>query len=296
MLKSVEKPPNCPNCGENKSELIHLDVGTKLRLKETGAIEDAPDFLCESCLRNANKSMSQGAKLRAEQEAKEQNRIMLWKNRIGFVKQGRQLLAEKNYSDAAVSFEKYLRSIEIVFEKSSGELTSEMFKDEAQKKELTILASVYWDLLRIYDSSPRYRERQMKAAEKLADFARFTPVYPNLIRQAEKQLKAAKNSEAYEIFLRKSNALRPRCFIATAAFSGYQSPTVISLCRFRDESLRKSQLGRAFIVSYYRISPSIAKTLDRNQWAKPLTRVLLRAIARCVVKKSLESRARLVQR
>lgn len=95
----------------------------------------------------------------------------MWKTRVTLVKQGRNAMARKSYSDAAINSEKYLRVLEVVFDKKSAS-SPETFKDSARTKEITVVASVLWDLIRIYDMTPRYGDRQKKAAVKLVSFLR----------------------------------------------------------------------------------------------------------------------------
>lgn len=51
------------------------------------------------------------------------------------------------------------------------------------------------------------------------------------------------------------------CYIATAVYGSYDAPEVMTLRRFRDETLQKTALGRLFIRTYYRLSPPIAEKL-----------------------------------
>lgn len=252
----------------------------KLRLQESAQVNPAPDAVCDGCHKMLSKMISKGATLRAEQKAKEQNRLMLWRNRVGLVKQAKQLLAQKSYSDAAVAYEKYIRVLEIVYEAKPGELSPDLFKNDSKASEMTVIASVYWDLMRIYDTHNKFADRQMKAADKLALFIRFTPIFPQIIRKAESQARTAKNPDAFKRFLKVSNSNRPRCFIATAAFNGQRTETVESLCMFRDQVLKASTLGRRFVALYYRLSPGIADFLDRHPAFKPATRAALSTIAR----------------
>jgi hypothetical protein len=258
---------------------VQIDTGMRLRLQQSGGLNPAPDAVCSGCYGVLGKMVSKGATLRAEQQAKEQNRLMLWKNRVALVKQAKQYLAQKAFSDAAVAYEKYLRVLEIVYETTPGGLNPELFKKDAKSQEITVIASVYWDLMRIYDTHNRYQERQLKAAEKLALFIRFSPIFPQIIRKAESQTRTAKNPEAFRRFLKLSNASRPRCFIATAAFDGQRTEAVDTLCLFRDHFLKKSRLGRRAVVLYYSVSPSIATFLDRHPCLKPAVRAVLRWIA-----------------
>lgn len=270
----------CPYCGDTVPNLRTIESGMKLRLQEHASINPAPDQVCEGCFKMMAKMVSKGAALRAEAQAKENNRLMLWKNRVTLIKQAKQYVSQKNFADAAVSYEKYLKVLEIVYDQKPGGLKPELFKND-RGQEMTVITSVYWDLMRVYDSNPRYAERQMKAAEKLAEFARFTPIFPQIMRKSESQTRLAKNPDAFKKFIKLSNSKRPRCFIATSAFE-YRSPEVEALCRFRDERLRTSRAGRQAVRAYYRLSPSIASWLDRHPSLKPATRAALSAIAKFV--------------
>ncbi|MBT3785540.1 hypothetical protein HOF92_11225, partial [bacterium] len=61
------------------------------------------------------------------------------------------------------------------------------------------------------------------------------------------------------------------CFIATASFGSMEHPAVKSFCRFRDEFLLKSALGREFVSFYYRNSPAVAQVLRSH----PLLRTMV---------------------
>ena len=65
------------------------------------------------------------------------------------------------------------------------------------------------------------------------------------------------------------------CYIATAVYGSYDAPEVIVLRRFRDESLKKSALGRAFIRAYYKFSPSVAERLKNAKRTNAFVRSIL---------------------
>ncbi len=269
----------CPYCTDTVPSLVRIDSGMKLRLQESAQVNPIPEAVCDGCFKIFTKLISKGAVLRSENKAKEQNRLTLWRNRVQLVKQAKAFLAQQNFSDAAVAYEKYLRVLEIIYEQKPGELSPDLFKNEARSQEMTVIASVYWDLMRIYDTHTRYADRQLKAGEKLAQFVRFTPIYPQIMRKAESQSRTAKNPAAFKKFLSKSQSYRPRCFIATSAFDGCRTESVHSLCLFRDIYLKKSRLGRRFVFGYYKISPALAACLDNYPSCKPAVRRVLNWIA-----------------
>lgn len=65
------------------------------------------------------------------------------------------------------------------------------------------------------------------------------------------------------------------CYVATCVYGSYDCPQVWTLRRFRDTMLASTALGRAFIHTYYAISPTIVRLFGkkksfRNFWKKRL--------------------------
>ena len=50
---------------------------------------------------------------------------------------------------------------------------------------------------------------------------------------------------------------------------------VKALKTFRDNSLRRTALGRAIIIAYYRVSPHMARFIENKSIFRALTRVVL---------------------
>jgi len=65
------------------------------------------------------------------------------------------------------------------------------------------------------------------------------------------------------------------CFIATAAYGSPSERHVLALREFRDDVLRRSAAGRAFIAWYYEHSPPVARYIGERPWARAATRALL---------------------
>lgn len=60
------------------------------------------------------------------------------------------------------------------------------------------------------------------------------------------------------------------CYVATAVYGSYDCPEVWTLRRFRDNTLAESWYGRAFIHTYYAISPTLVKWFGQAAWFKKL--------------------------
>lgn len=62
------------------------------------------------------------------------------------------------------------------------------------------------------------------------------------------------------------------CYVATAVYGSYDCPQVWTLRRYRDDTLAKSRLGRAFIRLYYAVSPTLVKWFGETAWFQKLFR------------------------
>lgn len=273
----------CPQCGLESPEIYPIVAEMRAKIKSVDPHFNLEDQVCKSCM-NSLQRQTYGAKgvLLSQERAKDMKKKRLWQNRVALVKNGHALMKNQLYSEAAISYEKYLRLVEIVFNCSPGQLTPEMLKESAKTAELTVITGVYWDLVRIYDASDKYGGRQKFAAKQLAKFITYTPIYGDLVKKAQVFMKSARHPEVIKNLLIASKAQRPRCFIATAAFTYPMATEVSELRRFRDESLKTTSFGRTLVFFYYKISPKIACFLDQQLWLKPAVRLILRLVIKCV--------------
>lgn len=58
------------------------------------------------------------------------------------------------------------------------------------------------------------------------------------------------------------------CYVATAVYGSYDCPEVWTLRRYRDFCLASTWYGRAFIHTYYALSPTIVKLFGKTKWFK----------------------------
>lgn len=79
------------------------------------------------------------------------------------------------------------------------------------------------------------------------------------------------------------------CYIATAVYGSYDCPEVWTLRRFRDYTLAKNKAGRAFIKTYYAISPTIVRLFGQNRWFTLFFNKLLDALVERLNQKGYSS-------
>ncbi len=223
------------------------------------------------------------ARIRDERERqRDEYKKALWNSRVALIKKGQLYFNNKLHGEAAVSYEKYIKILEIIYECGASGLTPEMLKESARTNELSIIASIYWDLVRIYDTNSSLLARQKKAAEKLAIFAIYTPLYKDIVKKAELFQKQSRQPDLIKNMISTMTKGKGKCFIATSAFEYQPSFEVTSLRLFRDNFLKKFYLGRLFVFYYYQISPRIADFLDQAKFLKPLVRFFIRLIVKVV--------------
>lgn len=239
------------------------------------------DEVCQVCVADPAGN-THGAQLRAKEQVKAQNRMSMWRNRVSLIKQARTFMEGKSYSQAAILYEKYLKILEVIYDKKSGELTPDLFKNKARQSELTVITSVYWDLVRIYDSG-NYGERLGRTIVKLLEFSPHSTIGKQLSRDISIYMKTAKHPVLFKDLAQRVGVKRRPCFIATAAFESDKTPEVLSLKKFRDDVLINYWWGRRFIDIYYFISPSIARAMHQHSWSKRPVRGVLRFLLEKVV-------------
>lgn len=271
----------CPRCKNNFEELIKIDPGMKLRLQEVGNDSHSLSEACVNCFSELKADITQGAKLIAEENQKEQQRKLLWKNRVGYIKEARERMNVRAFSDAALLYEKYLRALEIVHKIPAGKLDPIIFTEPGKTKELTLLVTVYWDLFRIYDTSDRYADRQKSVADKLLSILPVCTVQSDLLKKAERFVREAKQESKAREFLRDARIAcgASRCFIATASFDSPRSPEVLILRQFRDQFLKQNKFGRSFIYHYYKQSPKLVPLILKYKVLKLTARAIIKPIA-----------------
>ena len=263
-------PVKCPRCGNLSDNYVAVDANVRSLVPDGATL---PESICSACYEGLTAAVSQGVKLRMERDSREKNKMMAWKNRVHLLKNARSLMNQKAYSEAAVQYEKYVRVLELVYNLKKGELSPAVFNNSSRSKELTLIASVYWDLLRIYDTSPRYGDRMSKAAAKLALFLQFSPIFPDIVKKAEAFSRTAKNPAIVKGFLKATRSKRGPCFIASAAFADEPyALELVHLRRFRDRTLRTHASGRQFIWLYYKTSPPVARWISTRPRVVALVR------------------------
>ena len=110
-------------------------------------------------------------------------------------------------------------------------------------------------------------------------------LYRTRMQEVNDKLKALDPSFTPETI---PEAKRGCCYVATAVYGSYECPQVWTLRRFRDDTLGATWYGRAFIHTYYAISPTLVKWFGETKWFKKMWRGTLDRMVRSLQKKGVE--------
>ncbi len=79
------------------------------------------------------------------------------------------------------------------------------------------------------------------------------------------------------------------CYVATCVYGSYNCPEVWTLRRFRDNQLAETWYGRAFIKTYYAVSPTAVKWLGHYRWFNKLWKGLLNKLVTSLQNQGIEN-------
>ena len=107
-------------------------------------------------------------------------------------------------------------------------------------------------------------KRQYDGSEKARMSDKIKTVNPNYKVKTQTVVKT-----------RASKSNPSACYIATAIYGSYDCPQVWTLRRFRDQRLSQSLVGRAFISTYYEVSPILVRCLGDNRVFRTTGKIFL---------------------
>lgn len=127
-------------------------------------------------------------------------------------------------------------------------------------------------------SDPNYKVSEEEYSELKEN---YTIQRESFYKYALFQYKSAVYGEKYkDIAIARAKRIDPNyvapksvnsgCYIATCVYGSYDCPEVWTLRRYRDDTLGSTWYGRAFIHTYYAISPTLVKWFGKTKWFKKI--------------------------
>ena len=149
---------------------------------------------------------------------------------------------------------------------------------------ITIPASVQWIGSGAFLSCRSLWTVEIKGNPLIALHAFLGTPYQEAKDQEDKRRQEAKRQEEakrqqevkrQEEAKRREAEQKSGCYIATAVYGSYDCPEVWTLRRFRDNTLDRTWYGRAFIRTYYAVSPTLVRWFGKDSWFQALFRPML---------------------
>lgn len=173
---------------------------------------------------------------------------------------------------------------------SVTEISSDAFRGCSSLIAIIIPASVQWIDSGAFLNCRSLWTVEIKGNPLIALHAFLGTPYQEAKDQEDKRRQEAKRQEEakrqqevkrQEEAKRREAEQKSGCYIATAVYGSYDCPEVWTLRRFRDNTLDRTWYGRAFIHTYYAVSPTLVRWFGKDSWFQALFRPMLdRLVAR----------------
>jgi hypothetical protein len=186
-------------------------------------------------------------------QAAEAHRQELFRHRIELARGGVRSYSMRRVPEAVKAFHTYIKILEDWKKVPEGGLSPSNFDPKEDAAELLLISGVYWDLVKLYDrtkSAERYAEFN-HYIEKYVEFTlgqTFRPLAAETVRKYMVADKPVHKKEFKELYKRLADS---QCFVATALLDVQAEATTPLLRKWRDETLKFTHFGRAFIYIYY---------------------------------------------
>lgn len=155
----------------------------------------------------------------------------------------------------------------VVIPDSVKEIRSKAFAECISLTAIVIPASVQRIGIEAFYNCKSLRTVEFKGNPQCySDAFSGTPYQEAKEREARRQWEAKRRQEAEQ---------KSGCYIATAVYGSYDCPEVWTLRRFRDNTLDRTWYGRAFIRTYYAVSPTLVRWFGEDSWFQALFRPML---------------------
>lgn len=117
----------------------------------------------------------------------------------------------------------------------------------------------------------KYIAELTRAEQSVSDFRNSV-----LIRHAAESMRTIR--EAFSTNTKPAAPVATQgggCYVATSVYGDYDAPQVLVLRRWRDDALSRTGVGRAFISTYYAVSPHLVRAVGGRRWFSVPARVVL---------------------
>jgi hypothetical protein len=248
----------CESCGKSVGYLKQVDS----------------QMVCSDCSRNLKRQKFKERYERSREAAERKVIQQLFQKRIQHAKAGKNHFKKREFKKALQEYHSYLDILGRSLETEKTQIKPDQIQLPGEQ---LLLASIFWDMSRMYDRDPRGDE-QLKIY--IGSFERFSLGFP-WQRAYKKNIAyylnwgAPKHKEIFREVGKKYGARADKCVIASVVFHPRAAETE-SLRAFRDKHLENNAPGRAMVDFYYGFGPKLIPILRKSSFLQKSIRFLLR--------------------
>jgi hypothetical protein len=201
-------------------------------------------------------------------------RIKLFKQRLDIVKASITMMQRREFQEAIRGFYQYLKLLEDYKGVGPGQLRPELFLADEDKREVLMLAGVYWDLVKIFDKT-RSEARERDFRNHLEQFLRFTKgqtFQHSLAENLRKYIQSGAATHSSDLKRAYQELGGAKCFVATSLLEEITPATWDELQKWKASWLENKSWGARGVQLYYLVGPYLAFWC--NQAPPPLRRWL----------------------
>ena len=184
--------------------------------------------------------------------------------RIGIIQKGKQAYRDNDYQQAIIHYYQYIEVISGIKDVEEKNIGPHLFDPNTEFMEIIALASIYWDLAKIYDRSPSLRKEFLRCLNQFYIFSINLPSQNINIRIMEKFMRNGnlKNKKDFKKIYKRIYRSSKSCYLADHCFGPHHS--VPSTLRDFKRFLLDYKIGHVAVTSYYRYSPKIVLFFNKH--------------------------------
>lgn len=202
-----------------------------------------------------------------------------YENRITITKFGKEAFNRGDYNTALNRFIEYLNIMaDIKKVKDFYALKPSHFDASKNITEMLMISHLFFELARIYDAVPKYKEDSEKCLQQFLAFTTNQPyqvVNSELIRKHLKK-DSLKNAEVFRAAYEQIYIQSKKCYIVTFCY-GVDHP-VTKEFQLAKDWLLESDLGREIVRFYYKHSSVIVPQWENNAGMRLFAKLILRPL------------------
>ncbi|MCY4644600.1 MAG: hypothetical protein OXB88_08270 [Bacteriovoracales bacterium] len=183
--------------------------------------------------------------------------------RIELIRSGKKSYEDKDYLKALTLYNQYIELISEIKEVEEDKLHPHLFDREEENVEIMILSYAYWNLSKMYDRAPYFKENLLQSLEQFRIFSMNYPWQDINIQTIRKFILTENptNKEDFQKTYKMMYTSSKKCYIASHAL-GPDHPVTDTL-RDLKKAILTYPFGHLLIDRYYHNSPKIIAFFSR---------------------------------